>query len=225
MSSLVFTKLAFVSSAGVVGTVGVMYVGSKVADFSSVSDDVDSIIETVSDKYKNRLIKSNSNDQKWKSRLEKLRKSLKQDLDPELEKIKSDNSKKESDLKQWCDSAAIQPWEKDSRIVKGIEDFCTLTIKDQVGKGKLISKTGTEEWKLANGKLRDFKEDKLSNEMKKLQDEIKKNESSDVLEKWCFNNMEDPFIDAKDVKYLDVSTFCVKVSQKSQGKTGPDSTT
>ncbi|AEG73101.1 hypothetical protein MHF_0837 [Mycoplasma haemofelis Ohio2] len=225
MSSWTFAKLASVSAAGVGGTAGVVYVGGKVVDFSDVPNDDDSIIETVSDKYKNRLVKSNATDQKWKDRLKKLRESKRQDLGVELEKIKSDTSKKEVDLKQWCDSAAIQPWEKDSLIVKGIEDFCTLAIKDQVGRGKLISKTDTGEWKEANGKLKDFKTDKLSDDMKKLQEEIKKNESSDVLEKWCTKNMEEPFMDSKDSRYLDVSTFCIKVPKKATDKASPKAST
>ncbi|AEW45434.1 hypothetical protein MHC_02860 [Mycoplasma haemocanis str. Illinois] len=209
MSLLGPSKLVVISCAGVGGTVGVVYVGGKVVDFSGVQDEDNSIIETISDKYKARLVKADVKNSKWKVRLTKLRDWKESNLDPELQKIKEDKQKKEEDLKQWCESTVIQPYEKDSLVTQGVEAFCTLTIKDQVR--NTISGQGKEEWKLANEKLRDFDTSKLSEEMKKLQEDIKGKTDSDALEKWCFVSYDQLFMDTKNSKYLDVSSFCVKV--------------
>ncbi|CBY92743.1 hypothetical protein HF1_07350 [Mycoplasma haemofelis str. Langford 1] len=209
MSLLGASKLAAISLAGVSGTVGVVYVGGKAVDFSGVQDEDDSIIETVSDKFKTRLVTSDAKSNKWEARLKKLRDSNEQNLDPELKKIKEDKEKKQGDLKKWCDSAVIQPYDENSLVTKGIEAFCTWTIKDQVR--NTISEKGTEKWTSATEKLKNFDTSKLSGEMKKLQEDIKKGTDSGSLEKWCFESYEQPFTDTKNSKYLDVSSFCVKI--------------
>ncbi|AEW45441.1 hypothetical protein MHC_02895 [Mycoplasma haemocanis str. Illinois] len=209
MSLLGSSKLAVIALAGVGGTVGVVYVGEKVVDFSGVQDEDDSIIETISDKYKTRLVKAEAKSNKWDVRLKKLRSWSGSTLDQELQKIKSDNGKKGEDLKNWCESAAIQPYEKDSLVTQGVEAFCTLTIKDQANGTMSTSKKDISDWKEVNKVFSELTKDSLSEDLQSVWDKVKsKVDTSLDLKEWCFKKYDEPFVGKDNALYKEVVKVC-----------------
>ncbi|CBY92744.1 hypothetical protein HF1_07360 [Mycoplasma haemofelis str. Langford 1] len=205
MSALV--KFIVVPVAGLGGTAGTVYVGSKLANFSGVDVEDDSIVETIKDKFVGRLITSKSDNPKWKSRLSKLQKAKKDELDEDLKNVKS-----EQELKAWCDDVAIKPFESETNIkVKGVQEYCVLYIRDQVlGSHKLLEKTGT--WDGANGRLKGST-GKLSKEMEEVKKKLET--EANALKEWCTSKYELPFKDKKDLLLADVSKFCTELKPKA----------
>ncbi|AEG73082.1 hypothetical protein MHF_0818 [Mycoplasma haemofelis Ohio2] len=215
MSVLAPLKLAGLTCAGVGGTCSVVYAGgSWLSGFSGVHVDDDSVIQTVADKFSSRLI-AKGRDSVWRNRLSKLKGHKDGKLDQGLEEIKTnkDGKKTEKDLQAWCEEAKIKPHSGEGAdlIVKGVEDYCTYMIKDQVNKAISSDKKGTDTWKPVNKRLMEYK-GSLSDEMKKLKEKVK-NEDSTELQAWCFASYEKPFQDKNDQLYKDVSTFCVAIKQ------------
>ncbi|AEW45444.1 hypothetical protein MHC_02910 [Mycoplasma haemocanis str. Illinois] len=222
MAALAPLKFLGISCVGVGGTCSVVYVGSSwLSGFSGLDVEDDSIIQTVSDKFSNRLI-SNSKDRNgvWKARLDKLRKHSNGELDKDLKAIKETKEKTEKDLRDWCEAAKIKPHsgEGNSLMVQGVEAYCTYVIKDQVNKA--IHKKDIDTWKPVNKKLMEHK-GSLSNEMKELQKKVNR-EESDELQKWCFESYEKPFKDKNDQLYKDVSSFCIPVKAAAKASVTPD---
>ncbi|CBY92748.1 hypothetical protein HF1_07400 [Mycoplasma haemofelis str. Langford 1] len=214
MSVLAPLKLAGLTCAGVGGTCSVVYAGgSWLSGFSGVHVDDDSVIQTVADKFSSRLI-AKGRDSVWKNRLSKLKEHKDGKLDQGLEEIKTnkDGKKTEKDLQAWCEEAKIKPHSGEGAdlIVKGVEDYCTYIIKDQVNKA-ISSDKKIDVWKSVNKRLMEYK-GSLSDEMKKLREKVKSEDSTE-LQTWCFASYEKPFQDKNDQLYKDVSTFCVAIKQ------------
>ncbi|AEW45439.1 hypothetical protein MHC_02885 [Mycoplasma haemocanis str. Illinois] len=209
MSVVAPLKLAVLACAGVGGTCSVVYAGSSwLSGFSGLDVEDDSIIQTVSDKFSSRLI-AKGKDSVWQTRLDELRKHKGEELDKDLKAIRDDSKKKKEDLRDWCEAAKIKPnsGEGSDLLVKGVEAYCTYVIKDQVSRA--VNKNDEETWKPINKRLMEY-QGSLSNEMQKLKEKVKDENSID-LKQWCFESYKKPFKDKNDQLYKDVSTFCVSV--------------
>nr|WP_014272497.1 hypothetical protein [Mycoplasma haemocanis] len=211
MSALV--KFIVVPVAGVSGTAGTIYIGSKIANFSGVDVEDDSIIETIKDKFEGRLITSRSDNLKWKSRFSKLQKAKKDSLEENLKNVKN-----EQELKAWCDDVVINPFESEDNIkVKGVQEYCTLYIRDQIlGSHKLLEASGT--WDEVNERLKNSK-DRLSEEMEAIKKKLET--ESEALKKWCTSKYDLPFKDKKDQLLIDVSKFCTVVPKPKSTPSTP----
>ncbi|AEG73080.1 hypothetical protein MHF_0816 [Mycoplasma haemofelis Ohio2] len=212
--ALAYLKTALVGTAGVAGTAGTVYVGSKAVDFSSVTEDNDEIIHTVKDKFKGRLISKSDFSKGWKERLTKLQSDNSPDLHEGLKKLKTKDPKvSESDLKKWCNDSSIEPYEEESSLAKGIDKYCTYLIKDKIH--GLITGKEEKDWKDAKEKFEALDDKQLSEEMQKVKKEKK-------LDTWCLGKYESPFKDSKDPLYLEVSKFCKKIKKPTPPKAKAD---
>ncbi|CBY92769.1 hypothetical protein HF1_07610 [Mycoplasma haemofelis str. Langford 1] len=117
MSAVV--KFIVVPAAGIGGTAGTVYMGSSLVNFSGISDEEDSIVETIKDKFSGSLMTSvRSTDKKWNTRLSKLKSEDKSKLDESLKAITT-----EKELKDWCDEVSISPFvSQDDSKTRGVQE-------------------------------------------------------------------------------------------------------
>ncbi|CBY92777.1 hypothetical protein HF1_07690 [Mycoplasma haemofelis str. Langford 1] len=217
MSVLAPLKLAGLACAGVGGTCGAVYVGSSfVADVSKEVGDDDSVIQTVADKFGTRLISKNKKNGIWKKRLQKLKNHGSGELDAGLKTIKenADQPKAEQDLEAWCEESKIKPHggQEHSLMVKGVESYCTYIIEEQVNGVVPKSKDAIGDWKLVNEAFVKAQKVSLSQDLQKVYDEVKGNETTSLkLKEWCFGKYEEPFKGKDDALYKEVSKVCKSV--------------
>ncbi|CBY92772.1 hypothetical protein HF1_07640 [Mycoplasma haemofelis str. Langford 1] len=215
MSAFAPLKLAGLTCAGVGGTCSVVYAGgSFISDISSVEADDDSVIKTIADDFSTRLI-SSTRSEAWKTRLSKLKGDKNKTLDKGLEAIRDSQEKKEADLKTWCEEARIKPKEgKDSElVVKGVEDYCTYTIKDQASKVMSKNRTKPEDWKLVDEAFLKNKKESFSKELQEVWDGVsEKAGTSGKLKDWCFKKYDEPFKGKDDPVFKEVSKVCAAVN-------------
>ncbi|AEG73105.1 hypothetical protein MHF_0841 [Mycoplasma haemofelis Ohio2] len=218
MSAFAPLKLAGLTCAGVGGTCSVVYAGgSFISDISSVEADDDSVIKTIADDFSTRMISSSGNRSAavWSKRLTQLRKDKGKTLDKDLTLIRDDNSKKEADLKTWCEEAKIKPskTEESKLVSEGVEAYCTYVIEDQVSRAMSRSKTEASDWELVNKKFVEGKKESYSKELQAFFDEVKGHEStSEKLKDWCFKKYDEPFKGKDDPVFKEVSKVCATVN-------------
>ncbi|AEG73110.1 hypothetical protein MHF_0846 [Mycoplasma haemofelis Ohio2] len=217
MSVLAPLKLAGLACAGVGGTCGAVYVGSSfVADVSKEAGDDDSVIQTVEDRFSTRLIRKQKSNTIWEERFQKLKKNVDGQLHEKLQQIKgnSDSKKAAQELKSWCEESWIKPQdgEESKLIVSGVEAYCTYVIKDQVSGVVPKSKDTINDWKLVNEAFVKAQKVSLSQDLQKVYDEVKGNETTSLkLKEWCFGKYEEPFKGKDDALYKEVSKVCKSV--------------
>ncbi|AEG73085.1 hypothetical protein MHF_0821 [Mycoplasma haemofelis Ohio2] len=222
MSALAPLKLAGLSCLGVGGTCSVVYAGSSwVSGVSSLETDDDNVIQTVADKFSNRLI-GKGKTSIWNARLQKLRSAgNSKQLDAGLKAIKDDTNKKDTDLQTWCEEAKIKPQEGEGSklIVEGVQDYCTYTIKDQANGTMSKTKTNVSDWKEVNTAFSKMKRDSLSKDLQAVWDKVKdKTDTSGDLKDWCFKKYDEPFEGRDSATYKDVVKVCKTVPKPAAAK-------
>ncbi|CBY92751.1 hypothetical protein HF1_07430 [Mycoplasma haemofelis str. Langford 1] len=222
MSALAPLKLAGLSCLGVGGTCSVVYAGSSwVSGVSSLETDDDNVIQTVADKFSNRLIGKDKTSI-WQTRLQKLKTAESgKELAEGLKAIKDGADKKESDLRAWCEEAKIKPQEGEGSklIVEGVQDYCTYTIKDQANGTMSKTKTNVSDWKEVNTAFSKMKRDSLSEDLQAVWDKVKdKIDTSGDLKDWCFKKYDEPFEGRDSATYKDVVKVCKTVPKPAVAK-------
>ncbi|OAL10585.1 hypothetical protein A6V39_00775 [Candidatus Mycoplasma haematobovis] len=88
-------------------------------------------------------------------------------------------------------------------ITYGCIELTSITIKERL-KGALVSRGETTKWGARVVKLGSTNDEDISESLK----EIKKNNSREKIEGWCYKNIDSKFKGEKDPLFLEVQKFC-----------------
>ncbi|AEG72854.1 hypothetical protein MHF_0582 [Mycoplasma haemofelis Ohio2] len=97
-------------------------------------------------------------------------------------------------------------------LVKELNGSNHKTIKDQLGESLMIASDSSDKWDARKQSLSSATPESLVEDLKSIKDN---SPSGDKIKAWCLSNASVEFKDDKDMRYLNVRTYCTyKVKDK-----------